>query len=184
MNNLDVHLTAIQAGDAVAFGRWVAGCEPRVRGSLKRFAAQLDVEAVLQETLLRVWQVAPRVEPDGRPDSLLRLAIRIARNTAISELRRTRRFVEQPAEDEPAARAVEPDPLLRRVIADCRDKLPPKPSLALRQRLESGGSEPDKVLAVRAGMQTNTFLQNITRARKLLAACLQRHGVQLQAVLS
>ena len=74
-------------------------------------------------------------------------------------------------------------PMRSQVIAACRDKLPNKPALALAQRLEGGGREPDKVLAARAGMQTNTFLQNITRARKLLADCLRRHGVQLQAVL-
>ena len=34
----------------------------------------------------RVWQVAPRFKPDGRPDALLRLAIRIGRNLAVSEL--------------------------------------------------------------------------------------------------
>jgi hypothetical protein len=28
-------------------------------------------------------------------------------------------------------------------------------------------------------MTTNTFLQNITRARKLLAECLQRAGIDL-----
>ena len=54
------------------------------------FAAVVDVEAVLQESLLRVWQVAPRFDADGGPNGLLRLAIRIARNLAVSELRRTR----------------------------------------------------------------------------------------------
>ena len=41
----------------------------------------------------------------------------------------------------------------------------------------------DSVLAVQLGMTLNTFLQNVTRARKLLAACLERHGVQLETVL-
>ena len=88
MSDLDVHLSAIQTGDAAAFGRWVAGAEVRLRLSLRRFATGCDTEAVLQETLLRVWQVAPRVEPDGSPNALLRFAIRVGRNTAISEIRR------------------------------------------------------------------------------------------------
>ena len=67
MNDLDVHLSAIVSGDPEAFGRWVAGCELRLRRSLASFAGSVDVEAVLQETLLRVWQVAPRLEPDGNP---------------------------------------------------------------------------------------------------------------------
>lgn len=90
MADLDTHLSAIVAGDADAFGRWVAGAEPRVRGSLASFAAVVDTEAVVQETLLRIWQVAPRFRPDGRPDGLVRLAVRIARNLAVSEVRRAR----------------------------------------------------------------------------------------------
>jgi RNA polymerase sigma-70 factor (ECF subfamily) len=179
MSDLDVHLPLIAAGDPDAFARWVAGCEFRLRSSLSSFAARVDVEAVMQETLLRVWQVAPRVEPDGRPDSLLRFAIRVARNLAVSEHRRLTR--EPPPEVAETELALEPDPLLRRLVEECRDKLPPKPALALIQRLESGGVLSDRELAARAGMQLNTFLQNFGRARKLLAECLERQGVQLEA---
>ena len=78
MADLDRYLPAIAAGDPDAFGHWVAGAEPRVRLSLSSFATRVDTEAVVQETLLRVWQVAPRFRPDGRPDGLVRLAVRIA----------------------------------------------------------------------------------------------------------
>ena len=188
MNDFDALLPAIAAGDDCAFGRWVAGCEHRLRGSLQRFAAQVDTEAVLQETLLRVWQVAPRIEPDGKPDGLLRFAIRVARNVAISDLRRCRRPAAELAAAERQslesdAQPSEPDPLLRRLIVLCREKLPKKPSQALDQRLQSGGTEPDRVLAERLGMRLNTFLQNVTRARKLLAECLERGGVVLEGLL-
>src|SRR5690349_9751665 len=88
--DLDVHLPAIVARDTGAFARWMAGAEGRMRESLRSFAAVVDVEAVLQESLLRVWQTAPRFEPDGRPDALLRFGVRVARNLAVSEVRRTR----------------------------------------------------------------------------------------------
>ena len=88
--DLDTFLPEIAAGDPEAFGRWVARAEDRVRGSLMSLCAHVDVEAVLQETLLRMWQVAPRVQPDGRPNALLRLAIRAAKNLAISELRKAK----------------------------------------------------------------------------------------------
>lgn len=188
MNDLDLLLPAIAAGDPNAFGQWVAGCELRLRGGLRSFASQVDVEAVLQETLLRVWQVAERIEPDGKPDCLLRFAIRVGRNVAVSELRRlgrptaTLEAAERQAL-ESAATPSEPDPLLRRLIAVCREKLPGKPSQALDQRLQSGGTEPDRVLAARLGMRLNTFLQNVTRARKLLAECLERGGVALEGLL-
>ena len=186
MSSLDVHLAAIQAGDAHAFALWLAGSETRLRLSLRRFAAQVDVEAVMQETLLRVWQVAPRIEPDGRDDCLLRFAIRVARNVAVSEMRRLQRpsaAIAAAADGAERVEALETDPLLRQVIADCRDKLPAKPAAALDQRLGSGGSAPDRELAAHLGMQLNTFLQNVTRARKLLERCLEQQGVKLQGVL-
>lgn len=180
-------LPAIAAGDAEAFAAWLAGAEPRVRASLRRFAADVDTEAVLQEALLRVWQVAPRFVPDGKPDGLIRLAVRVARNLAVSELRR---FRVPPARAEDLARAaendpvppVEPDPLLRAAIARCRARLPKQPALALAQRLLDGGGRPDRELAEQAGMKLNTFLQNIRRARLLLRDCLEKQGIRLAEV--
>lgn len=86
--DLDFHLAAIALGDALAFTRWVAAAEAPIRGSLCKFAARVDVEVVVQETLLRMWQVAPRVVRDGQANALLRLALRTARNLAIDDLRR------------------------------------------------------------------------------------------------
>ena len=183
MIDLDVHLAAITLGDPRAFARWLAGAEPGVRASLRSFASVVDVEAVLQESLLRVWQVAPRFEPDGRPNGLVRLGIRIARNLAISELRRTRATAVAPETLESleshAADAPAPDPMLRDAIGDCRDKLPPKPRQAFDARLASAGGHDDVELATSLGMKVNTFLQNFTRARQLLVDCLKRKGIAL-----
>ncbi len=181
----DVHRAAIAGGDADAFGQWMAACEGTVRDTLRSFARVIDVEAVLQETLLRVWQVAPRFEPDGRPNALLRFTIRIARNLAISEVRRTRAAPVEAETIENALAAVdespinEPDPLLRNAIADCRDKLPPKPREAFDARLANAGGDDDDTLATSLGMRLNTFLQNFTRARKMLADCLGTKGIAL-----
>jgi hypothetical protein len=81
--DLDVHLDAIVAGDDRAFAAWLAGAEPLLRHSLRSFATTVDVEVVLQETLLRAWQFAPRVTRDGGGNSLLRYALRTGRNLAI-----------------------------------------------------------------------------------------------------
>ncbi|HEY0479604.1 MAG TPA: sigma-70 family RNA polymerase sigma factor [Kofleriaceae bacterium] len=180
--DLDAHLAAIIGGDTRAFGAWLAGAEPRVRDSLRSFAAVIDVEAVLQETLLRIWQVAPRFVADGRPNGLLRLAIRIGRNLAVSEVRRTRATPTGGDDLEAALAAAEgpigtPDPMLRRAIGECRDKLPARPRQALEARLAGAGGRADDVLAAELGMRRNTFLQNVTRARQLLADCLTRRGV-------
>jgi DNA-directed RNA polymerase specialized sigma24 family protein len=184
MDDLDRHLAAIAAGDSDAFARWAAGGERRLRESLKSFAALVDVEAVLQETLLRMWQVAPRVQPDGRADCLLRLAIRSARNLAIDEARRARRAAVAPETleraildaERAASREDPPDPLFFQAINRCHADLPGKPREALSARLEAGGVEPDAALAARLGMRLNTFLQNVTRAKRLLLECLERRG--------
>lgn len=186
MNDLDGHLPAIAAGDASAFGQFMAAAEAPLRDSLRRFAASVDTEAVLQEALLRLWQVAPQVRPDGRPNALLRLGVTIARNLAISEARRLRHTVVGDDDlERHLARAEEgpspADPLLRRLIEACRDKLPPKPREALDARLAASGREDDLDLSSRLGVRLNTFLQNVTRARKLLADCLRGQGVEIEA---
>jgi RNA polymerase sigma factor (sigma-70 family) len=183
--DLDVHLPGIRGGDTQAFAAWLSASEPSLRRGLRSFARLVDVEAVLQEALLRVWQVAPRFVPDGAPNGLLRLGVRIARNLAISEVRRTR---SRPAAEEELegieSQAVaspephEPDPLLRRVLARCYELLPDQPRRVLGLRVESAGGS-DLALAETLGMRLNTFLQNFGRARRLLGECLRKNGVDV-----
>jgi len=183
-DDLDKLLPAIVAGDTDAFGVFMSAVELTVRRSLRPFAASVDVEALVQEAFLRLWQVAPRFSADGREHGLLRLTLRIARNLAIDDVRRRR---EDPVFDgdlviEQSAPAASIDPLLRRLIFGCFEQLPARPADAMRERLASEGAEPDAELARRCGMTANTFLQNVTRARKLLAACLEGQGVRLSEV--
>jgi RNA polymerase sigma factor (sigma-70 family) len=189
--DLDVHLHAIRQGDGQAFAAWLSLAEPSLRLGLRSFARQVDVEAVLQEALLRTWQVAPRFEPDGKPNGLVRVASRIARNLAISETRRLKKdttvdpaIVAAGIDESQVFEANPPDPHLRETIAGCREKLPPKPKEALAARLAGGGAVPDATLAERLGLEKNTFLQNFTRARKLLLECLRRAGIDLATELA
>jgi DNA-directed RNA polymerase specialized sigma24 family protein len=66
------------------------------------------------------------------------------------------------------------------LIERCRERLPPQPRRALDARLLGAGGVPDRTLAERLGVRLNTFLQNVTRARRLLAECLRSHGVKLE----
>jgi RNA polymerase sigma-70 factor (ECF subfamily) len=185
--DLDQHLAAIVAGDADAFARWVASAEPALRRALRGLAAEVDAESVVQEALIRIWQTAPHFTPDGRPNSLLRFGVRVALNLAVSERRRARSsaveadMIERLAEE---AGAFDPgpaaDPILRQRIEACRDQLPERPAQALRERIACAGGEPDERIAARLGMRLNTFLQNFTRARRLLAACLEAHGLRIE----
>ncbi|MDX2014835.1 MAG: sigma-70 family RNA polymerase sigma factor [Myxococcaceae bacterium] len=181
-------LARISAGDAAAFGQWASSVESSLRQTLRPFATLCDTEAVLQEALLRVWQVAPRFVHDGRPNALLRFAVTTTRNVALSELRKTN---PTPTEVEALHRALDaqgevqplaPDPKLRAAISKCREKLPPQPGQALAKRLEGTGD--DHALAAALRMSLNTFLQNVTRARKFLAECLKKAGVDLDLELS
>lgn len=186
--DVDVYAAAIAAGDAGAFARALAVIEPSLRASLRSYAAKLDVEAVVQEALLRSWQVAPRFVPDGRPNGFLRFTVRIAHNLAIDELRKRRELPsEASALDEASARTMAlessvlaaPDPMLRARIVFCYEQLPPKNALAMHARIEARGGESDTAIAEQLGMRLNTFLQNVTRARKLLERCLEEQGVAL-----
>ena len=184
MTDLDVELDAIAAGDASAFGRWVAGAEHSIRVRLRSFAESVDTEVICQETLLRMWQVAPRVVKDGQGNSLLRLALRTAQNLAIDQTRRLRRQPVSIPLDESLdgeltdASTLPIDPLLQEAIAECRDKLPARPRTALGARFGDSGAHHDRDLAERLGMTLNTFLKNIGRARKLLIDCLERRGIR------
>lgn len=185
--DLDAFLPAIAAGDPEAFARWLALAEDPVRRSLRSFAAAVDTEAVLQEALLRVWQTAPRVAADGRPNALLRFAIRVARNAAIDETRRKHpsAWGDLDALERASLAAAEvvepvvPDPLLRAAIARCRDALPPAPRAAFDARL-TAATRGDRELADALSMQLNTFLKNVGRARTLLLACLAKSGITLE----
>lgn len=182
MTDTDRDLEAIAAGDHNAFARWVAAAEPRVRLSLYRFCRFVDTEVVVQETLLRMWQLAPRFTPDGGPDALLRYAVRTAHNLAVTEARRnrTRNPIDLP---EPAESGViDPPPLseseLREAVEGCLKELPRRPGSAIRARLREPHVRED-ALAKGLGMTANTFFQNIRRARLALLECLQRRGFAL-----
>lgn len=174
-------IAAIAQGDVAAFARWAGAVEVPLRLGLRRFAAGVDVEVVVQEALLRVWQVAPRFTHDGRPKALLRFAATAAHHVAVSELRRLGAAT-VPLDEVALGTAVEPhppDPRLRAAIAGCHEKLPDKPKTALAARLTSFGAEDDQALSQRLGMSLNTFLQNVTRARAALRACLEKLGIDV-----
>jgi RNA polymerase sigma-70 factor (ECF subfamily) len=182
-------LGAMVGGDANAFARWASSVEQPLRSALRAFATSVDTEAVLQETLLRIWQVVPRFKHDGQPNALLRFAMRTARNVAVTEWRRQGRADQQEALErhlsaEATIAPITPDPYLREHIVKCRDKLPGQPKVALEQRLAADGTLDDSALAARLGMSLNTFLQNFTRARKFLKECLEKAGVKLDGELT
>ncbi len=178
-----------RAGNQEAFAQWMATVEIPLRRSLRRFARAVDVEVVVQETLMRMWLLTVNSETviEGENASL-RFAYRVARNVAFEEIRRYRseRLIEMDGLDNlPEGRMEDPvpDPALARAIRECIDRLPSQPRKALSARV-TDGTLPDRQLAEALSMKVNTFHQNIVRARRLLSDCLQRRGIRLKEILA
>jgi len=158
--------------------------ERPIRGSLRRFARAIDVESALQETFLRMWVARQdRAREFAGENASLRFTLRVARNVALEEVRRARlehlvALDDLEAKSEPSIDPTTPsDPGLLRAIKDCVLRLQGKPRYALFARLMSGYEVPDRDLAATLGMAVNTFLQNIVRARKAVAVCLEGKGL-------
>lgn len=185
MTEIDRAYAGTRTGDETSFTAWVRMVEFPLRVSLRRFAPVVDVEAVTQEALVRMWRIAPRLKLRGA-DASLHFVWRLARNLAISEARRlgTLRRVDVEGLDHEEEGIVPPaplpDPRLRSAILACVEQLPESPRRALLERIHRGGVEHDRDLAASVNMQLNTFLQNIVRARKFVAACLEKAGVPLK----
>ena len=178
-----------RCGDREAFARWMGMVEIPLRRSLHRFARAVDVEAVVQEALLRMWLIAGDSQRmlEGSHASL-KYAFAVGRIVALEEVRRYRqdRFVELDVLDglpEGCIHPDPPDPVLARKLQECMERLPGRPRDALRARVHNGGLS-DRQLAATLRMKTNTFFQNIVRARRLLRECLERRGVRLEGILS
>lgn len=169
------------AGDRRSFGDWVGRVERPIRLSLHRWARSVDVEVLVQETCMRMWvRAGDSTEPElTGTNASLRYAIKMAKNFARNEARKRKHEAVTAPEDMPDSvvePAPDPEPALGLAIRDCLDALEGKLRQVMLSRLESEGREPDRNLAEALGMQLNTFLQNIVRARRRLDACLDGKG--------
>lgn len=165
------------------FARWMSLVERPLRASLRRFARAVDAESVLQETFLRMWvAVQDRARTFEGENASLRFALRVARLVALEEIRRARLgHLVALADLDPAAEPSVPpepvpDPGLLKIVRDCIERLTGKPRAAMLARLASAHERSDRDLASSLGMAVNTFLQNIVRARRSVAACLEEKG--------
>src|SRR5262245_1014992 len=191
VTELDALFATARSGDAMAFASWAGQVERPVRSSLSRFARAVDLEVVVQETLLRMWLLATRSGKELTGDhASLRMALAVARNVAREEVRRSRHGSLVPIEEcESDPEMVVPppaghDPGLAQAIRDCIGGIRGRPKAALELRIHEGHERPDRELAEQLGLKLNTFLQHIVRARRSLADCLRRKGVDLAGVSS
>jgi len=187
VSEIDELFTAVRTNGPRAFAKWMGSVELPVRLGLRPYARAVDVETIVQETFLRMWLLTQ--EPDREltgENASLKFAIGVARNLARAEARRYRREHLLPPEELPEI-SVDPaptsDPKLRRLIQECLKRLVGAPLKALEARLHLGDQLSDHSIAEMIQMTKNTFLQNIVRARRQVAACLEKQGVRLDEVL-
>lgn len=187
MSEIDELFAAARTDRPRAFARWMGSVELPVRRGLRAYAKAVDVETIVQETFLRMWLLTR--EPDREltgENASLKFAVGVARNLARAEARRYRREHLLPPEELPEI-PVDPapvsDPKLRRLIQDCLKRVAGAPLRALEARLNLGDRLPDHSIAAMIRMTKNTFLQNIVRARRQVAECLEKQGVRLNEVL-
>ena len=184
MTETDFAFESARWGDVGAFANWMALVERPVRGSLRRFARAIDVESAVQETFLRMWLARQDQEREFTGENAsMRFALRVARNVALEEVRRARldHLVALDDLDPSSEPSIDPAPLadkgLLRAIKNCVSRLRGKPRDALLARLARGHELHDRDVAASLGMAVNTFLQNVVRARKLVAVCLEGKGL-------
>ena len=175
-------LEAIARRDQDAFSRWFARCEIPLKRSLRNFAEVVDVEAVIQDTAIKVWEGASKIEPDGRPECLLRWALTVARNAARNAATRAGHQVplEVHPEDAGAPVVVAGDPILRVRIRRCLEQLRTNPRRVLAARLADSGQRRDRDLATSMGMSFDAFRQNLARGRHALEQCLRGFGIDVR----
>jgi DNA-directed RNA polymerase specialized sigma24 family protein len=174
-------------GDRVGTGDWMGRVERPIRAALRPYARAVDTEAITQETLLRMWGFA---QDDGfeltGENASLRYAIRVAQGLARNDARKRGRAVLLPPEDMPEI-AVQPDeplsPAFVKAVAECWELVTGKPRMAIAARMSWGAARPDRETAEALSMTTNTFLQNVVRARRQLAGCLAGKGIDLKELV-
>ena len=188
-NDYDTEVAEWQAivdRDEGAFARWFARCEMPLRRSLRPFADVVDVDAVVQETVIQLWEHdASRLTPSGRPDFLLRWAFVVARNKARNLATRAGRQESlEPHGDLPARAAhAGSDPLLRARIRRCLEDLPHTLRRVLAARLRDDGQHSDRELAGPLDISFDAFRQSLARGRRGLEACLKKHGIDIRVYL-
>ena len=169
-------LARVAAGDAAAFAGLVADETPR----LLRFASSIlgsgraEVEEVVQEALIRLWQQADTWQPDGRISTWLH---RVTYRLAIDILRRRRPLVaiesvEDMLEDagpEPEARLIgaEDASALRAAIESLPERQ--RTAIALCHFQGLGQAEAAAVMEVSEAAYESLLARARRRLRALLA---------------
>lgn len=170
-------IRAIAAGDQAAFSRLIGRETPK----LLRFAQGIlgnaeEAEDVVQESLIKLWEVAAVWTPDARIGTWLHT---VTYNRSVDKLRRRRDFVDQSALDDIA----DPSPIaqgqmelgeLAQSVRDAVERLPHRQRSAILLFHFEGLSQSE---AARIMDVTETAFESLlARARRQMRAWLSAAG--------
>lgn len=169
----------VAGGDRGAFAALYDRLAPRVFGLLLRLVRnQADAEDVLQDTFLRVWELAPRF--DGGRCPAAGWVLMIARCRAVDRLRRRPPAAPGSEPSEPLADDPPGDDLARREeaerVAAALATLPPEQAGPIRLAFFEGLTH--ECVAARLGLPLGTVK---TRIRRGMIRLRDRLGPDLQA---
>ena len=172
-------IRAIAAGDEDAFARLIGRETPK----LLRFAQGVlgnaeEAEDVVQESLIKLWEVAAVWRPDARIGTWLHT---VTYNQSVDRLRRRRAFVDESALDEiadpsPLAQGIMEQGELARLVRDIVDRLPhrQRSAVLLFHMQELPQSEAARVM----GISESAFESLLARARRQMRDWLTAAGAE------
>ena len=168
---IDQHLPAAQAGDSVAFGKIVSGCQNGITAIALAITRDVSTsEDIAQDAFLSAWRHLPRLR---NPSSFLPWLRQITRNLSHDHLRRRRNERRYDGELEDILAVVadpapdHPDRMTRQqeeaVVAELIDELPEDTREILLIYYREGQSS--KQVASLLGMQDAAVRKRLSRAR-------------------
>jgi len=171
-------LAAVAKGDKAAFERLYGATRAKLYGVLLRILGRPEAaDDVMQETYLKVWQMAGKFDPTVA--SPITWMVAIARNRAIDIVRKK---ADVSVEDSPEAMAVAadtPPPLARREMTEelrrllgCLGKLDPEKQRIVLLAYYSGWSR--EQLSTKLDIPVNTIKTWLRRSLLEIRECMGR----------
>lgn len=178
-------LEAARTGDAAAAQRLAAALGPRLFGQAYRMLGdRAEAEDVAQDTLLRLWRMAPRWDQDGAA-SVAGWCHGVARNLCIDRMRRVAgargtvplEDVSDPADPAPGAEQTLQTRARSQALQAALRVLPDRQRQAVVLRHIEGASNPE--IAERLGGSVEAIESLISRGKRALSSALAGRRAEL-----
>src|ERR1700756_2422569 len=171
-------LAEVAAGDGAAFGRLYDATRAKLYGVLLRILGRPELaDDVMQETYLKVWQMAGKFDPTVA--SPITWMVAMARNRAIDIVRKKGDISVEDSPEALGVAAETPPPLARREMTEelrrllgCLGKLDPEKQRIVLPAYYSGGSR--EQLSHKLDIPVNTIKTWLRRSLLEIRECMGR----------